>query len=131
MTYNFHSSCNRMHLSFKGVCNKEHMGVICNMTSLSNSSKSTRPIGRVLGKNYSSFLDFALKLQEDEWNFCPLYLIPTYPRAFMNLTEASFITFICLIPTYPRAFMKLTKANFITLIFDTQLYKRLYETHQG
>ena len=31
----FHSSCKRMHLSFKGVCNKEHKGVICNMTSLS------------------------------------------------------------------------------------------------
>ena len=28
------------------------------MTSQSNSWQSTRPTGRVLGKNYSSFLDF-------------------------------------------------------------------------
>ena len=52
-TYNFHSPCkhNVMHLPFKSVCNKEveHMGVICNyMTSLSYSSQSTRPTGRVL-----------------------------------------------------------------------------------
>ena len=34
VTYNFHSSCkhNHMNLSFKSVCNKEHKGVICNMT---------------------------------------------------------------------------------------------------
>ena len=24
VTYNFHSSCKHMHLSFKSVCNKEH-----------------------------------------------------------------------------------------------------------
>ena len=54
MTYNFHSSCKHMHLSFKMKCNKEHKGVICNTTSLSYSSQSTRPFG----KNYSSFLDF-------------------------------------------------------------------------
>ena len=48
VTYNFYLSCKRMHLSFKGVCNKEHKGVICNMTSLSNSSQSTHPTGRVL-----------------------------------------------------------------------------------
>ena len=34
VTYNFHSFCKYMHLSFKGICNKEH-----NMTSLSNFSK--------------------------------------------------------------------------------------------
>ena len=28
VTYNFHSSCKHMHLSFKSVCNKEHKGVI-------------------------------------------------------------------------------------------------------
>ena len=33
------------HLSFKSVCNKEHKGVICNMTSLINSSQSTHPTG--------------------------------------------------------------------------------------
>ena len=91
MTYNFHSSFKHMHLSFKSVCNREHKGVICNMTykvpyitakmiftqsvskssashimatvntqkmlvspsdflpsPSSNSSQSTRPIGRVL-----------------------------------------------------------------------------------
>ena len=30
------------------VCDKEHKGVICNMTSTCNSSQSTRPTGRVL-----------------------------------------------------------------------------------
>ena len=48
MTYNFHSSYKRMHLITKSVCNKEHKGVICNMTSMSNSSQSTCPTGRVL-----------------------------------------------------------------------------------
>ena len=48
VTYNFHLSCKHMHLSFKSVCNKEHKGVICNMTSSSNSSQSTRHTGRVL-----------------------------------------------------------------------------------
>ena len=47
MTLNFHSSCKHMHLYFKSICIKEHKGVICNMTSLSNSSHSTRPTGRV------------------------------------------------------------------------------------
>ena len=47
-----------MHLSFKSVCNKEHKGVICNMTSSSNSFQSTQDeclsaLGRI-----TSFLDF-------------------------------------------------------------------------
>ena len=58
MTYYFHVSCKHMHLSFKSVCNKEHKGVKCNMTSSCNSSQSTHPTVRVLGMNYSSFLDF-------------------------------------------------------------------------
>ena len=45
VTYIFHTSCKPRHLSFKSVCSKEYMGV---MTSSSNSSQSTRPIGRVL-----------------------------------------------------------------------------------
>ena len=49
--YNFHLHCKHMSLSFKSVCNKEHKGVICNMTSSSNSFQS-------FGKNYLSFLDF-------------------------------------------------------------------------
>ena len=48
VTYNFHSSCKYMHLCFKSVCNKEDKGVICIMTSSSNSSQSTCPVGRVL-----------------------------------------------------------------------------------
>ena len=47
VTYSFRSFCKHMHLSFKSVCNTEHKGVICNMTSLSNSSQSTSPTGRV------------------------------------------------------------------------------------
>ena len=31
----------------KSVCNKEHKGVICNMT-LGSSSQSSRPVGQVL-----------------------------------------------------------------------------------
>ena len=34
-----------MHLSFKSVWNKEHKGVICNMTSSSNSFQSTQRVG--------------------------------------------------------------------------------------
>ena len=45
VTYHFHSSCKHIHLPFKSVCNKEHTGVICNMTSWSNSSQSTHPVG--------------------------------------------------------------------------------------
>ena len=45
--YNFHF-CKHMHLSFKSVRNKEHKQVICNMTSSSYPSQSTRPTGRVL-----------------------------------------------------------------------------------
>ena len=30
VTYNFHSSCKHMHLSFKSLCNKEYKGKICN-----------------------------------------------------------------------------------------------------
>ena len=32
VTYNFHSSCKHIHLSFKSLSNREHKGVICNMT---------------------------------------------------------------------------------------------------
>ena len=71
VTYNFHSSCKHMHLSFKSVCNKEHKGVICNMTSSSNSSQSTHPTGRVLGKNYSSFLDFTRNYERTSGIYVP------------------------------------------------------------
>ena len=72
VTYNFHSSCKHMHLSFKSLCNKEeHKGVICNKTS-SNSSQSTRPVGRVLWEELLVLSRFHSHLQADEWNFCPL-----------------------------------------------------------
>ena len=48
MTYNFHSFCKHVNLSFKSTCNKEHKGVICNMTFSSNSFQSTHPAGGVL-----------------------------------------------------------------------------------
>ena len=32
VTYNFHSSCKHMYLSFKSIYNKEHMGLIYNKT---------------------------------------------------------------------------------------------------
>ena len=60
-----------MHLSFKSICNKEYKGVICDMTSSSNSSQSTRPTGRVLGKNYSSFLDFTRNYERTSGIFVP------------------------------------------------------------
>ena len=72
VTYNFHLSCRYMHLSFKSVCNKEHKGVICNMTSTSNSSQSTRPVGRVLWEELLFLSTFHSKLRADEWNLCPL-----------------------------------------------------------
>ena len=71
VTYSFHSSCKHVHLSFKSVCNKEHKGVIWNLTSSSNSSQSTRPTWRVLGKNYLSFLDFTRNYERTSGIFVP------------------------------------------------------------
>ena len=48
VTYNVHSFCKHMPLSFKSVCKKEHKGIICNLTSSSSYPQSTRPVGRVL-----------------------------------------------------------------------------------
>ena len=44
---NFHLSCKHIYMSFKSVCNKEYKGVICYMTSSSNSSQSTHALGRI------------------------------------------------------------------------------------
>ena len=60
----------------KRICNKEHKGVICNMTSSSNSSQSTRPTG----ENYSSFLDFTRNYQGTSGIFVPC----CKPAAIMN-----------------------------------------------
>ena len=101
VTYNFHSSCKHMHLPFFKcycVCNKEHKGVICNMTSSSYSSQTGRvlweelptgrvlweelPTGRVLWEELPTgrvlweellVLSRFHSLRADEWNFCPLY----------------------------------------------------------
>ena len=103
-----------MYLSFKSVTNKEHKGVICNMTykvpyitvrqihscipytdkkdfpdntqkmlvspskfrvkieRMSNSSQSTRPVGRVRWEELLVLSRFHSYLRADEWNFCPL-----------------------------------------------------------
>ena len=53
-----------MHMSFKSVCNKELKGVICNTTSLNNSSQSTCPVGRVLGEELLVFLDFTRNYEQ-------------------------------------------------------------------
>ena len=66
VTYNINSSRKHMHLSFKSICNKEHKGVICNMTSSSNSSQSTRP-----GKNYWSFVEFTRNYEQTSGIFVP------------------------------------------------------------
>ena len=68
VTYNFHSSCKHMHLSFKSVRNKQHNGVICNMTPSSNSSRSTCPTGWVLWEELLILSGF----HWTRWNFCPL-----------------------------------------------------------
>ena len=49
-----------MHLSFKSVCNKEHKGVIFNMTSSSSSSQSNRPKGHVLWEELLVLSRFSL-----------------------------------------------------------------------
>ena len=71
VTQNFHWSCKHMHLSFKSVCNKEHKGVICNMTSSRNSSQRTRPTGRVLWNNYLFFLDLTRNYERMSEFFVP------------------------------------------------------------
>ena len=54
-----------------------YKGVICNMTSSSNSSQSTFPTGRVLGNNYSTFLDFTLNYEQTSGIFVPWKYIYT------------------------------------------------------
>ena len=64
-----------MHLSFKSVCNTEHKGVICNMTS-----SIILPIALVLqddcfGNNYSSFLDFTPNYERTSGIFVPCCIL--------------------------------------------------------
>ena len=56
------------HLSFKSLCNKEHIKR-SNMTSPSNSSQSRTS---AFVKNYSSFLDFTRNYERTSGIFCPL-----------------------------------------------------------
>ena len=67
VTYNFHSSCKHMHLSFKSVCNKEHQKVICNTTSSIYSSKQDE----CFGKNNWTFLDFTCNYERMSGIFVP------------------------------------------------------------
>ena len=71
VTYNFHSSCKHMHLSFKSVCNKENKGLICYMTSSSNSFQSIVLQDECFGKNYLSFLDFTRNYERASGIFVP------------------------------------------------------------
>ena len=58
------------------------------MTSLSNSSQSTRPVGRVFWKNYSSFLDFTCNYEWTSGIFVPcwfLFVSAAYIQAHFGL----------------------------------------------
>ena len=57
--------------SFKRICNKECKGVICNMTSLSNSSQSTHPTGWELWREFLVLSRFHSELQADNGIFVP------------------------------------------------------------
>ena len=54
---------------------QKHKGVICNMTSLSNSSQSTRPTGPELWGELLVLSRFHLLLRGYKWNFYPLFMI--------------------------------------------------------
>ena len=45
------------------------------MTSSSNSFQSTRPTGQVLGKNFSSFLDFTRNYERTGGIFVPCFIL--------------------------------------------------------
>ena len=54
------------------------MGVICNRTLSSNSSQSTHPTGRVLGKNYLSFLDFTRNYERTSGILSPAISVESF-----------------------------------------------------
>ena len=62
VTYNFHSSCKHMHLSFKSVCNKEHQGVIWLPCVI--LPKALILQDECLGRNYSFYLDFTCNYEQ-------------------------------------------------------------------
>ena len=92
VTYNFHLSCKLTHaLDFKSVCNKEHKGVICSMTSLGNFFQSTCPTGRMLWEELLVLSRFHSLLRADEWNFCLLHFRATHHfQSCKNLSNSSF-----------------------------------------
>ena len=57
VTYNFHSSCKHTHLSFKSVCNKEHIREYYVLPRVI-LSKALVLQDECFGRNYSYFLDF-------------------------------------------------------------------------
>ena len=65
-------------LSFKRICNKEHQEVICNMTSSSNSSRSTRPTGRELWGDLFVLSRISLVITSGRVEFVVPYNILTY-----------------------------------------------------
>ena len=58
----------------KSVWNKEHMGVICNITSLSNSSQALVLQDQCLGNRYLSCLDFTYNYEQMSGIFVPCTL---------------------------------------------------------
>ena len=127
VTYNFHSSCKHMHLSFKSICNKEHKGVICNkehkgevcnMTSLSNSSQNTRPrpvrpTGRVLGKNYPSFLDFTRNYKQTSGIFVLWIICAGNRSCLLGLSHLVKVrSFICCFTVGRKDFIPGIRVNY-------------------
>ena len=68
MTYNFHSCCKHMHLSFKSLCNKEHKELWLPRVIL---PKALVLQDECYGKNYSSFLDFTRNYERTSGIFVP------------------------------------------------------------
>ena len=96
VTYNFHLSCKHMHLSFKSLCNKEHKGVIYNMTSSSYSFQSTRLSGWVLGKNHLSFLDFTCNYERTSGIFLPCLVETSNLLGYSMITASQWTIFTSL-----------------------------------
>ena len=71
VTYNFHSSCKHLHLSFKSVCTKEHKGLYVIWLAQVILSKALVLQDECFGKNYSSFLYFTRNNQRTSGIFVP------------------------------------------------------------
>ena len=62
-------------MSFKIVCNKEHKGVICKMTSRVFLPKALVLQDECFGTIYSSFLDFTCNYERTSGIFVPCFLV--------------------------------------------------------